>query len=74
MRTWIKQRFGDVLFWVSVVASVGTIACGYSTIRASQVKTEEQIGAVVQRLDKLEARLEKLVDLHVHDQQGADLR
>lgn len=70
MRTWIRQQFSDVIFWVSVVASIGTIACGYSTIRASQVKTEEQIGAVVQRLDKLEARLEKLVDLHVQ-QQGA---
>jgi hypothetical protein len=74
MRTWIRQRFSDVLFWCSVVASVSAIACGYSTIRASQVRVEGQCTAVEQRLDKLEARLEKLVDLHVHDQQGAAIR
>lgn len=53
-----------------MVASVACIAQGYSTIRASQVRVESQCTAVEQRLDKLEARLEKLVDLHVQ-QQGA---
>jgi hypothetical protein len=70
MRTWIRQRFSDVIFWCSVVASIGAIACGYSNIRSSQVRVEQQCGALEQRLEKLEVRLEKLVDLHVH-QQGA---
>ena len=70
MRTWIRQKFSDIVFWVAVVSSVGTIACGYSNIRSSQVRVEQQCGSLEQRLEKLEVRLEKLVDLHVH-QQGA---
>jgi len=70
MRNWIRQRFSDVIFWCSVVASVGAITCGYSNIRSSQVRVEQQCLTLEQRMEKLESRVEKLVDLHVQ-QQGA---
>jgi len=74
VRTWIRQRFSDVIFWCSVVASIGAITCGYSNIRSSQVRVEQQCLTLEQRMEKLEVRLEKIYDLHVQQQQGADLR
>jgi hypothetical protein len=66
MKTWLQQRFNDVIFWITVVTSVSTIAYGYSTIRSSQVRVEEKCSAMTQRMDRVEAQLDRLVQ-----QQGA---
>lgn len=69
MKTWIQQRFNDVIFWITVVTSVSAIAYGYSTIRGSQVRVEEKCSAMSQRMDRVEAQLDRLVQ-----QQGASLK
>jgi len=75
VKTWLQQRFNDLLFWITVVTSVASITYGYSTIRSSQVRVEEKTAALEVRLDKISTRLDNLIDLHVHERaQGASLK
>ena len=69
MKTWLQQRFNDVIFWITVVTSVSGIAYGYSTIRSSQVRVEEKCVAMSERMTRLENQIDKLIE-----QQGASLK
>jgi hypothetical protein len=65
----MKREFNDVVFWITVVTAVGSIAYGYSTIRSSQVIVEEKCNAMYQRMDRIEGQIDRLVQ-----QQGASLK
>jgi hypothetical protein len=62
MTTWLKKNCSNFLFAVAVIGAIVGAGAGYARIMGQLAADSARLDAVNQRLTRIEAQVDKLVD------------